>query len=482
MLENSTVSFCGVSVALGSSDATPAFDLTDATNYPASSLDGSINLVTQVSGVLSVASGGTGSSTLDNLITLGTHTTGNYVESVSAGTGISITNTAAEGSTHEISVNGSEITSLGTVTSGTWNASVIDKQYISLSTISVGDLSDISFNASTATDGDALLWNDTSKKWEVGQVSTNAPFDVSGNMNNHIIPTVNEAYDIGSAAYKIRDLFVSNNSIWVGEEHKIEVTNGQLKTRKLQKTSIPSGITSRIPNASLSDAVTTLVKSDGSTIADFKIADWINYARQKGYTLSANQIFLAADTSNDEGIVDSITNQDISLNYISASNLVLSGDISANDASFNVVNIDSLTAIGLHILNPSTSYFINETQSNLHNVGMQFRSPSASDWIIYRKGSSIENKLRFGYGSSDHLIITDSGSLGIGTDSPDERLHVSGNAIITGDISANDASFNVVDAENININGSSIGSVYETITNVANISQEIVDLSSYTSS
>ena len=39
-LANSTVSFGGVSLALGGSDATPAFDLTDATNYPTSSLTG----------------------------------------------------------------------------------------------------------------------------------------------------------------------------------------------------------------------------------------------------------------------------------------------------------------------------------------------------------------------------------------------------------------------------------------------------------
>jgi len=41
-LTNDSVSFGGVSVALGASDATPAFDLSDATNYPTSSLSGTI--------------------------------------------------------------------------------------------------------------------------------------------------------------------------------------------------------------------------------------------------------------------------------------------------------------------------------------------------------------------------------------------------------------------------------------------------------
>lgn len=41
-LQNSTVAFGGVSLALGGTDATPAFDLSDATAYPTSSLVGTI--------------------------------------------------------------------------------------------------------------------------------------------------------------------------------------------------------------------------------------------------------------------------------------------------------------------------------------------------------------------------------------------------------------------------------------------------------
>lgn len=41
-LANSSVNFGGVSLSLGGSDTTPAFDLTDATNYPTSSLVGTI--------------------------------------------------------------------------------------------------------------------------------------------------------------------------------------------------------------------------------------------------------------------------------------------------------------------------------------------------------------------------------------------------------------------------------------------------------
>jgi len=53
-LSNSTVSYGGVSLALGASDATPAFDLTDATNYPTSSLTGTITNA-QLAGSIAVS-------------------------------------------------------------------------------------------------------------------------------------------------------------------------------------------------------------------------------------------------------------------------------------------------------------------------------------------------------------------------------------------------------------------------------------------
>ena len=51
-LSNSTVSFGGVSLALGASDATPAFDLTDATNYPAGSLSGTVSGIQIAAGAI----------------------------------------------------------------------------------------------------------------------------------------------------------------------------------------------------------------------------------------------------------------------------------------------------------------------------------------------------------------------------------------------------------------------------------------------
>ena len=65
-LASDSVSYGGVSVTLGSSDATPAFDLSDATSLP---------IVAGTSGTLSVARGGTGATSLtDNSVLTGTGT------------------------------------------------------------------------------------------------------------------------------------------------------------------------------------------------------------------------------------------------------------------------------------------------------------------------------------------------------------------------------------------------------------------------
>ena len=53
---------------------------------------------------LAVADGGTGQSTLDNLITLGNHTTGNYMVNVTGNSQVSVSHTAAEGSTAALSI------------------------------------------------------------------------------------------------------------------------------------------------------------------------------------------------------------------------------------------------------------------------------------------------------------------------------------------------------------------------------------------
>ena len=55
-------------------------------------------------------------------------------------------------------------------------------------------------------------------------------------LKGHIIPTANAQYDLGNAEYKIRHLFLSDNSLWVGQDHKISVEDGSFNLKKRKGT------------------------------------------------------------------------------------------------------------------------------------------------------------------------------------------------------------------------------------------------------
>ncbi len=68
-----------------------------------------IDLATDVSGILPVANGGTGATTLNDLITLGTHTTGNYVATITGNTQISVTGSGSENAGITLAINADSI-------------------------------------------------------------------------------------------------------------------------------------------------------------------------------------------------------------------------------------------------------------------------------------------------------------------------------------------------------------------------------------
>ena len=123
-----------------------------------------------------------------------------------------------------------------------------------------------------------------------GDVSINSNVDISGTLkgkssNNqlalgsHIIPTSNAAFDLGNAEYKIRHLFLSDNSLWLGDENKINISDGKIRFKKRKKTTVPPNISAAGGNAA--GAIEKAKERDGSidNISQVKIQDWLAYAR-----------------------------------------------------------------------------------------------------------------------------------------------------------------------------------------------------------
>ena len=92
-------------------------------------------------------------------------------------------------------------------------------------------------------------------------------------LGGHIIPDTNAAYDLGNAEYKIRHLFLSDNSLWVGDNHKIDIVGCKMKFKKRKTNVVPAAITA----ASGSDSA-ALAHAGVSSLAEMKLHHWEAYA------------------------------------------------------------------------------------------------------------------------------------------------------------------------------------------------------------
>ena len=107
------------------------------------------------------------------------------------------------------------------------------------------------------------------------------------NLNGHILPVVNAQYDLGSAEYKFRHLFLSDSSLWLGDESKLSFSDNQVKFRRRKKHVIPSAILD-LPGVSETDVLSFSKKN---SVSEMKIENWIAYAKTKKPVMEISDIF-----------------------------------------------------------------------------------------------------------------------------------------------------------------------------------------------
>ena len=81
--------------------------------------------------------------------------------------------------------------------------------------MSIGDLFDVTNSgANTASDGDVLFYRASANSWIPAAPGTHP---ISGAIvNGHLLPTANAAYDLGSPTSQFKDLYMTGNSIHLG--------------------------------------------------------------------------------------------------------------------------------------------------------------------------------------------------------------------------------------------------------------------------
>jgi uncharacterized protein YjbI with pentapeptide repeats len=150
-----------------------------------------------------------------------------------------------------------------------------------------------------------------------------------GSMSGHLIPSTNNTYDIGSADKKVRDLYVSENSIWIGDQNKIAISNNKVVMKKLNvsDTKLPYLFNVITPGYSVTDqanvykgqAVTHIGKTGSENLSTYSVSDWVILAQKTGLggltNHSASDVFNINSDFEDEDGGQWQSNNDASIEY-----------------------------------------------------------------------------------------------------------------------------------------------------------------------
>ena len=144
-------------------------NLTDITTV------GTVTSGTWNASVVGVLYGGTGASSLNNLIALGTHTTGNYVQSLANGNGITGGAAGSEGATLTLGI---DLLDSADGTGGTSSNSGLEFQGAGSNELTL---------LQGCANTEILSWNDSTNVWQCATVSGVGGLTGSGTNNCHLL-------------------------------------------------------------------------------------------------------------------------------------------------------------------------------------------------------------------------------------------------------------------------------------------------------
>ena len=116
---------------------------------------------------------------------------------------------------------------------------------------------------------------DSSQWVEIVSAATSAALLNWTEINGNLIPNIDNMYDIGSPDAVVRDMYISESSLWIGDQHKLEIdSSGKMKVRKRDVNVVPLAVITAGGNeaGALSDAGV-------SSLSDMKMKHWVNYIK-----------------------------------------------------------------------------------------------------------------------------------------------------------------------------------------------------------
>jgi len=314
-LANSTVAYGGVSLALGSADTTPAFDLTDATNYPTSSLTGTITNA-QLAG--SIAN----SKLANDSVSYG---------GVSVDLGASDATPAFDLSDATAYTGDSSLVTTGSITSGTWSTGAV----IAGATMTLG----------SDAEGDVYYRNASGVLTRLG-VGTDADvLTLASGVPSWATPTTGDL----TAVLAGTGITVTNGT---GPEPTVALTNTSVSYGGV---SVALGASDATPAFDLADATnyegtailstgvtgtTKFLRVDGDNSSSWQVPPDTNttYTAGDGLDLSVGNEF-STDLKANGGIVIESTELAIDLGASSITGTLANADLANSSVSYGGVSV-----------------------------------------------------------------------------------------------------------------------------------------------
>ena len=375
-----------------------------------------INLSTDTNDILPIAKGGSGASSFANLINLSTDTNG-ILSVTKGGTGLStlVPNLLVVGNgtnsplqTANLSWNNDTNTLSATNITGVGT----NITSINAANISSGILPIARGGTGSSTLTADLIEQGVNKRFIINnKISLTNQQDLR--VATNIVPDLNDTYSLGSSNYRWKDIFVSANTITIGEAKLSSSPTGALEMSSVSFTEKINLITS--------NELHSLVGINKN------VQQQINELNLDNIANGNNNKYIANDQYN--GSITISSNLNVGTYYSSENpngNLHVFGDLILEGSNITTFS-PFITQIHRHLSNYNTGFI------DIHNIDNTSNKPS----IKIKHNTDYSNILEC-YSKDDMelnnpiFIISSNGFVGINNSKPVEKLDVIGNIKYTG--------------------------------------------------
>jgi hypothetical protein len=377
-----------------------------------------INLDTDTNSILPLAKGGTGASSFANLINLSTDTNG-VLPVAKGGTGVStlVPSLLVVGNGTNIPIQSANLSwnnDTNTLAATNIAGSGANITNINVNNVSSGILPIVRGGTGSSTLTADIIEQGINKRFIINnKISLLNQQDLR--VATNIIPDENDKYSLGSSNLRWKDIFVSANTITIGEAKLSSSPTGALEMSSVS-------FTERI-NLITSNELHTLSGINGN------IQQQINELNLDGIADGTINRYIKNDQY--DGSITVYSNLNVGTYYSTENpngNLRVFGDLILEGSNITTFN-PLITQIHRHLSNYNTGFI------DIHNTDVSSNKPS----IKIKHNTEYSNILEC-YSKNDMelnnavFIISSNGNVGIANNTPTEKLDVIGNIKYTGKI------------------------------------------------